>query len=161
MPVDTKHAEGRRPLRFETLDEIWADVQKLAEAERTGTLKRMGNWSLGQTLGHLAKWVNGSFEGFPIRAPWFIRLLLRPRKKAFIYGKMPAGVHLPKVEGGTLWTDTISLDEGLSRYRSALDRLSREVPTQPSPAFGMLTQEEAIAANCRHAELHLSFMMPA
>lgn len=56
VPVDTKKVAGRRMLRFESLDQVIADVDRLVEAERAGRLTRLGNWTLGQTLGHLAAW---------------------------------------------------------------------------------------------------------
>jgi hypothetical protein len=50
-PVDTAKVSGRRLLRFESIDEMMAEVDRLVEAERAGRLKRLGNWTLGQTLG--------------------------------------------------------------------------------------------------------------
>src|SRR5262249_119320 len=119
-----------------------------------------GNWTLGQTLGHLAAWVEYGYTGAPLKPPFFIRWILRLRKRQFLYGPMRAGMKIPRVEGGTLATDPVPLDEGLGRYRRGLERLKAGPPTAPSPVFGMLTQDEAIALNLRHAELHLGFLIP-
>ena len=54
--VATRKVAGRRPLHFETIGEVLAEVNRLADAEREGRLKRLGHWTLGQTLGHLAGW---------------------------------------------------------------------------------------------------------
>jgi hypothetical protein len=52
------------------------------------------------------------------------------------------------------------LDAALPRFRRAMERLKTESPTAPSPLFGLLTREEAVALNLRHAELHLGFLAP-
>jgi hypothetical protein len=54
----------------------------------------------------------------------------------------------------------LSRDDGISRYRAALERLAREAPTQPNVVFGPLTHDQWIKLNLRHAELHLSFCQP-
>jgi hypothetical protein len=158
--VDTGKAAGRRTLRFESIDQVMAEVDRLAAAERAGRLRRLGNWTLGQTLAHLAAWVGYGYTGVPLRVPWFIRWVLWLRKRKFLYGPMRAGVKIPGVEGGTLATDPVPLDEGLSRFRRAMERLKAEAPTAPSPVFGLLTHDEGIALNLRHAELHLGFLIP-
>ena len=62
---------ARSTLRFESLDEVLAEAERLSVAERNGTLVRAGNWTLGQTLGHLATWCRFAFDGYPpeVRAP--------------------------------------------------------------------------------------------
>jgi uncharacterized protein DUF1569 len=158
--VDTGKITGRRVLRFESIDQLLAEVDRLAAAERTGRLKRLGNWTLGQTLGHLATWADFAYTGVPLKPPFFIRWILKFQKNKFIKGPMPAGVKIPNVEGGTLGTAPISLDEGAARYRSVLERLKREAPTLPSPILGKMTHEESIALTLRHGELHLGFFVP-
>jgi hypothetical protein len=155
--VDTGRVTGCRAVRFASLDELLADVERLATAERASTLKRRGNWTLGQALGHLATWGQFAFDGTPLNPPWFIKLILRMRKKRYLNEGMPRGVKIPKVEGGTLGTEPMSLDEGLNRYRAVIDRLRRETPSKPNVIFGPLTHEEWIKLQLRHAELHLSF----
>jgi hypothetical protein len=158
--VDTTKVAGRRVLRFESLDQVLADVERLSEAERAGRLRRLGNWMTGQTIGHLADWAEYSYTGVQLKVPFFIRWILRLRKRKFLYGPMRAGVRIPGVEGGTLATEPLSLDEGLARFRRVLERLKSEAPTALSPIFGRLTHRESIAANLRHAELHLEFLVP-
>ena len=159
-PVDTAKVAGRRVLHFASIDQLTADVDRLAEAERAGRLRRLGNWTLGQALAHLAAWAEYGYTGFPLKVPFFIRWILRLRKRRFVQGPLPAGVRIPRVEGGTLATDVVPPDEALERFRRVMARLKAEPPTVPSPAFGPLTHEEAIAINLRHAELHLGFFVP-
>jgi len=87
-------------------------------------------------------------------------VILRTRKKKYLYEKLPAGVHIPKVEGGTLATEPLPLDEGLNRFRSAWERLRVSPPTKPNVIFGPMSHEEWTQLNLRHAELHLSFLHP-
>jgi len=156
-PVDTSRVTTRRLLHFETVDEMLAEADRLVSAERAGRLTHVGNWTLGRTLGHLATWTEYSYTACPLKVPFFIKWFLRLRKRAFLYGPMRAGVKIPGVPGGTLGTAPVSLDEALPRFRSISERLKTEAPTAPSPVFGMLTHQEAIALNLRHGELHLGF----
>jgi hypothetical protein len=73
---------------------------------------------------------------------------------------MRAGVRIPGVTGGTLAIDPMSLDEGLDRMRRVMERLKAEAPTSLHPLFGPLTHAEWIAMHCRHAEMHLGFLVP-
>ena len=157
--VDTRTVIGRRALRFESIDEMMADVDRLVEAERAGRLRRLGNWTLGQALGHLATWAEYSYAGAPIKAPFFIRWLKRLQKRSFLYGPMRAGIWIPGVQGGTLAAGPMPLDEGLDRMQRVMQRLKSDPPTAASPLLGLLTHEEWIALHLRHAELHLGFQI--
>jgi hypothetical protein len=159
-PVDTAKVSGRRVLRFESIDEMMAEVDRLAEAERAGRLKRLGNWTLGQTLGHLAEWAEYGYTGCPLKVPFFIRWFLQLRKRKFLYEPMRPGMKIPGVAGGTLATEPMPLDEALGRLRKVMERLKTEAPPAPSPALGRLTHDESIAMTLRHAELHLGYMIP-
>lgn len=158
--VDTGKVAGRRILHFDSIDQLLAEIDRLAAAERAGRLKQLGNWTLGQALGHLATWGEFAYTGVPLKPPFFIRWILRFQKKKFLVGPMPAGVRIPRVENGTLGTEPTSLDAGLARYKAVLQRLKSEAPILPSPIFGKMTHEESIALALRHAELHLGFFIP-
>ena len=159
-PVDTGKVAERRILRFESLDQVLAEVERLAEAERAGRLRRLGNWTLGQALGHLASWAEYSYTGAPLKAPFFVKWFLRLRKRKFLYGPMRAGVRIPRVPGGTLGTEPMPLEEAALRLRRVMERLKSEAPTAPNVIFGPLKHEEWIALTLRHAELHLGFHIP-
>ena len=161
VPIETGKVARRRVLRFHSLDEALTEAERLAAAERAGRLTRLGNWTLGQALGHLATWTEFAYTGVPLKPPFFIRWILRFRKRRLIEGPLPAGVKIPNVKGGTLGTERLPLEEGLSRYRRVLERLRVEAPTAPSPIFGRMTHEESIALTLRHSELHLGFFVPA
>lgn len=159
-PVDTAKVTDRRILHFDSIDQPLAEVDRLVEAERVGKLKHVGNWTLGQVLGHLAGWAEYAYTGAPLKVPFFIKWILRLRKNGFLYKPMKPGVRIPGVTGGTLATDPMPLDEALPRYRKVMKRLKTEAPTAPNVIFGHMTHGESIALNLRHAELHLGFMVP-
>jgi hypothetical protein len=160
IPVDTGKVAGRRMLRFESVGEVMAEVDRLVAAERAGRLRRLGNWTLGQTLGHLAAWAGYSYTGTPLRVPFYIRWFLRLKRRKVLYGRMRAGVKIPGVPGGTLATEAVPLEEARGRMRRAMERLASEPPTAPSPILGPLRHEEWVAFHLRHAELHLGFLIP-
>lgn len=157
--VDTANVVGRRVFRFETIDDALADADRLVAAERAGRLRKLGNWTLGQTLGHLAIWAEYSYTGSPLKPPFFIKWMLRLRKRKFLHEPMRPGVKIPGVAGGTLATDPMPLDEALRRLRRVMERLKVEAPTRPNSIFGQMSHDEWIAINLRHAELHLSFFV--
>ncbi len=159
-PVDTGKVAGRRVLRFASIDELMAEVERLAGSERAGRLRRLGNWTLGQALGHLATWTEYGYTGVPLKVPFFVKWIMKGRKQKFLNEPMRAGARIPRVKGGTLATDPIPLDDGLERMRRVMQRLKSEPPTKPSPLFGLLTHDESIAMALRHAEMHLGFFVP-
>lgn len=150
----------RRSLRFNSIDEVAADLAAIAAADRAGTLRAVGNWTPGQVLSHVANWINYAYDGFPLKpAPWPIRMILRLRLKSMLAGRMPAGARIPGVEGGTAGADRVTAEEGIRRLQRALQRLASNEPApHDSPGFGKLTDEQRVLLNLRHAELHLSFL---
>lgn len=156
--VDTGKLANRRKLRFHSIDEVLTDVDKLLAAERAGKLARIGNWSFGQTLGHLAAWAGYCFDGYPIKPPKVIGWILRLRRNRFIHSAMPAGVRIPGTTDGTIGLDPLSTEEGYVRFRRAFERLKSNRLPDRHPFLGKMTHEDWIALNLRHAELHLSFI---
>lgn len=162
MPVDTKSVKDFRKLSFGAPAVMWTEIERLAAAERAGTLRRTGNWTLGQILGHLATWIDFAYDGYPpeLNPPWFIKLILKLQKKRFMRGPLPTGVRIPKVEGGTYGTEPLSLEEGLFRLRKSWERLDEAPPSHPNIIFGPMSHEEWKTVHLRHAELHLGFLLP-
>jgi hypothetical protein len=152
----------RRKLRFESLDELEAEIDRIVAADAEGRLRTTGNWTVGQVFGHLAAWINYGWEGYPFPTPpWFVRFFLKLMRTKYLRDGMPAGVRIPNADGGTYGIERLSTADGAARLRAAIDRLrSGEAARYDSPAFGPMSQEERIALNLRHAELHLSFLHP-
>jgi hypothetical protein len=158
--VDTKTAE-RRKLRFGTVAELEAELARIEAAQRAGTLRTSGNWTAGQILGHIATWLEFGWNGYPpnVKPPAIIKWILKRKKAGYLRDGMPAGVKIPKLEGGTLGREPMEFDAGMRRLRAALEPLKRgEAPPHGSPAFGPLDNAEATQLNLRHAELHLGFL---
>lgn len=152
--------DGARELHFADLDSVAAEMDRIASADRERRVKQLGNWDAGTIFGHLATWIDYSFEGFPpdLNPPWIIRFILRFQKHKFMKGPMPRGVKIPGIKSGTFATEAVPLEEGVRHLRRSLERLKREKPTQRSVLFGELTHDEWIKGTLRHAELHMSYL---
>lgn len=161
--IDTKKVKDRRRLRFESFDEALGDAQSLADADRRGTLRATGNWTLGQTLAHIAFWARAPFDGYPPtpRMPLPLRLLMPLAKNHFLNKGLPTGARIPGIPGGTFGIEPMETDRSLAELRTAFDRMSRDTPVNPNPMLGALSHNDWIKLNLRHAELHQSFFHPA
>ena len=93
MPVNSKTVSGRRDLTFQSLDDIVADAECLVASPKTKTL---GNWPLTQLLTHLSSTVENSIDGFQVKAPLFVRLIVPFLKGRVLCNKMSPGIKLPK-----------------------------------------------------------------
>jgi len=150
----------RRILRFESPAAVLAEVDRIAGAERAGQLKRTGNWTAGQAIGHLAAWIDFGFDGYPVVAPPDLAERARARKPTALREGLRVGFRIPGVEGGTAATEVLEPGDAVGRYRRAFARLQAGTPGFPHPFFGPLTNEEWMMLHLRHAELHLSFLHP-
>lgn len=158
--IDTSQVKDRRPLRFESVEQALADAQALMVAANDGRLRRLGNWSLGQTYGHLAAWINFAFDGYPgVPSPEVVAAA-RERKDTVIQKGMISGVRFSGDANGTWGTDDMLLADGMNRLRNAWARIRRAAPEAEHPLFGDLSHSEWIMLNLRHAELHHGFFIP-
>ncbi|TVQ62987.1 MAG: DUF1569 domain-containing protein [Phycisphaerales bacterium] len=158
--IDSRRVKDRRALRFETFDDAIADARRCAEADRAGTLRRTGNWTTGQILGHLAWWIDGGFDGYDFKTPWIVRVLTRAFKGVLLRRPIGPGMRMPGAPEGTYGVEKMSTEDGLARFVAAAQRLDRECPDRPNPALGPLTHAQWKHLHLRHAELHLSFLHP-
>ena len=156
MPVNTAKVSDRRTLHFERMDQILAEATRLA----AGPYQRRGNWSLGQICDHLARTIQGSLDGLPFTAPWYVRIFARLMKGRWLNGKMPAGFNLPEKAAAHLVGPEPSDAAGLATLRAAIERFQSEPKRAPSPVFGTMSNDDWIKLHCRHSELHLSFLQP-
>ena len=160
--ISTRKVKNRRKLRFESFDDAVRDAEMLAEAERDGTLRPLGNWQLEQAIGHLASWARYPLDGYPPlpEPPWLLRVIAPLFKGRFLNKGLPAGGRIPSIPAGTLATEPLETDRALAELREAFPRLLSQAPTVSNPILGSMTHEEWIKLNLRHAELHLSFFQP-
>ncbi|MDZ4683578.1 MAG: DUF1569 domain-containing protein [Planctomycetaceae bacterium] len=161
MTVRTTKVTGRRRLRFASLDEVLVEAEHLAVIET----RQLGNWSLGQALSHLAAVYEKSIDGTVFRPGLFLRLLVKvagPLLKRWARVGLPAGIRPPAFMFNEVApADRVSIAEGLVAFRGAIGRLKAESKRDFKQCFNLFTREEWDQFHMRHAELHLSFIVPA
>lgn len=155
MAVESKRVEGRRTLAFASFEDVLADAEQLAAAP---AVKTLGNWPLERLLTHLALGINLSIDGLKFTVPWYVRVLGFFLKGRIIKRGMPAGFKLPNDVDA--YPAAASPQVALVILRTAVTRSSVERMTARHPVFGRMTHEEWTQFHLRHAELHLSFVIP-
>ena len=152
--INTKTAP-RRKITYATFDEVVADAERLVAAGAGTT----GNWSVGQILEHIATVIDKEIDGFANRPPLPVRLVGRWfLKKKFLRDGMPSGFQLKGGIAKEILPDETDTQQALEHLRRAGDRMKNHTGGMDHPFFGPLTAEEVLAINCRHAELHMSFV---
>jgi len=152
--INTKNAL-RRDLTFTTLDEVVADAERAVAANATTT----GNWSLGQILEHLAVVMDKTIDGPKNTPPLPIRLIGRWfLKKRFLRNGMSPGFQLKGGIAKEFLPDETDSQQALEHLRQATLRLKNHTDDIRHPFFGPMTHEEYVGINCRHSELHMSFV---
>lgn len=150
----------RRELRFQNLDEVLAEAERLAGGE----VRTTGKHTFGQILEHLALSTDvASGKISPPPPPLFMRLMMKFMKRFIINSKpLTPGVKLPKAGEEFFWPDrAFDVRQALSHLQEATEYYKSNGAIAKHPFFGDLTAQEALELNCRHAALHLSFVHPA
>ncbi len=155
--MTTAIAPTRRDLHFRTLEEVLDDVRLIGSVPR----RTLGRWTDAQIVQHLAIAVDMSFDGYGFRSPFPIRFIARIIKNRILTGRMPSGVRLPRRGASMLPAPEATWDAAVERLERAIGRFTNERPAQPHPVLGRLTTMEYELLHMRHAELHLSFIVPA
>jgi hypothetical protein len=142
----------RRKLTFQTLDEVLADAEQIAGKSP----RALGQWSSGQIFMHLARGLDMAIDGVP-PVPWYVRFVGRTfLKRRFLTQPMQPGWKLP---AGSLQPGETTTEAGLNALRGATRRMKLSPERKPHPVFGELSGDQWVALHCRHAELHLSFLV--
>ena len=155
MPVDTSKVTGRRQLKFNTLDDILADVERMS----LGKVRSLGNWSPGQNLKHLTILMAACLDGIDVKVSFLTRIAVSLMKGRILTKPMSPGLHLPKAAAALLPAET-SWEDGVQGISAALIRMKTEGRRHAHPVLGTLTREQWDQLHCRHCELHLSFLVP-
>jgi hypothetical protein len=151
----------RRNVRFESIDDLAQEIDRLVAAQREGHLVANGNWTPAQILDHLARFMEFSYEGFPFRASWPVRAVSYTAKwiawKPFVNWALRPGFQVPhEALRPDDWAD---FDIATARLRAQVERVRRGEPmTAASPFEGPISHDQWVYAHLRHAELHLSFL---
>ena len=158
MSVNTKAVEGRRELRFQSFDDLQAEIERLAGND----VKMLGNWSLAQMFKHLAAGLNSTIDGSSFKAPFYFKLMAPLMKKKFIHGSIPPGFKIPKeAEAQFLPSDDVETADALGELQAAIERVKSADKFAPHPMFGAISNGDVEQFQLRHAEMHLSFALPA
>lgn len=157
MGIDTTKVTNRRTVHYDHLQELLADAERLTQR----SVQTLGNWSQGQIYKHLAVVMKGALDGIPVKAPWIVRMLIRPFKKRFLSKPMSPGFKLNAQAAAMIVPGETSVQEGLDLLRTVIQRLETEPQRHPSPFLGQLTADEYNQLFMRHAELHMSFIVEA
>ena len=153
----TAPSHQRRIVVYATLQEFLDDVRRLVSSDVT----TVGNWSFAQILEHLARAIDASIDGFSFRAHWLLRTLVAPLiKNRLLTRPMKPGFNLPRRADGYLPPAGIDLDTAREHLETAAARISTTRPAAAHPFLGKLSDREWLALHLRHAELHMSFVVP-
>ena len=154
--LNMSNAPEQRELKFENLDQVVAEAERLASMETRTT----GNHSFGQILRHLALSQNISTgHAQPPRPPLLIRLMMPLMKRMVINDKpLKPGIKLPPKAESFFWAEEeIEVGEALQLLKDSTERYkARRGRWRHIQMFGKLSREQNEQLNCRHAALHLA-----
>ncbi len=154
MTINTKKVQGRRSVRYNSLDEFLEEAKQFSRMD----VQCLGNWSVGQIYKHVAESLDMSIDGtdFKIPAPmrWMFILLM---KKKFLTKSIPPGFS----SDGTYIPDETPTESGLADLKKAIARQKDIAERVPHPAFGNIGRDGWNDFHLRHAELHMSFLIPS
>src|SRR4051812_40749381 len=142
---------GRRTLRYDSLDEVMPDVERLLEGHTT-----VGNWSLAQICRHLAT-VMRRVVDLPASTPHDPSQWVGEERKRQVFdsGMIPEGLPAPPeiVPGETRGEreEAEGLRQAIAYYRASPG------PVIPHRLFGPLTKAEWDRLQLVHVAHHLSF----
>ncbi len=155
--VDTRLISNRRHTHYAELSEVLADAEQVAAAD----VRTLGNWTLAQIFDHLSKSLRVAVDGTDAVFPWPARLFLRPIRGHFFSRPLKPGFRVPsKLEVVLRPRQGLSTEQALRELTESVRRFQSARQLAPHPAFGRLTREEWTQITLRHAELHLSFVVP-
>jgi hypothetical protein len=151
----TTERQPRRTPRFETFDEILADVRALAERPT----RQIGNWSLGQVCQHLGLAMEFSTRAErPFRVPLKLRILGRLARRRVLRDGLPRGFKLP-ADGQALVPEPVSVEDGLATLERGMAALAATGRRVPHPVLGSMNAAQWHQFHLRHAELHLGHIV--
>ncbi len=146
---------GRRALRYDRLDDIMPDVERLLEGHST-----VGQWSLAEICRHLAIVLRRVVDA-PATTPqdpsnW---VTAEQKRQFFETEVVQEGIPAPP---GVVPTEVKSDREEAENLRQAIAHYQASPgPVVPHRRFGPLTRDEWDRFHCIHSAHHLSFAIPA
>jgi len=145
------------------MDDLLAEVDRIAAAAASGKVRSLGNWSPAQVVWHIGKLIELSIDGFPFRyrqgPEWITRLIRFVSWRGLIKLAFRPGFDNPP-EAAVLEPDP-EIDFGVAAnyLREQIRRIERgERMTQASGVEGPYSHDQWVHIHLRHAELHLGFL---
>ncbi|MEL6795510.1 MAG: DUF1569 domain-containing protein [Planctomycetota bacterium] len=159
MSTNTRKA-FRRELIVDSLADLDAELDNVRAAHHAGTLRVSGNWTPGQNLGHLAKWMGWYLDdAFPFTAPGFITFFGTLFRKQIISKPFKPGLRFKPKTGDLGGDPEYSFEEGWDKLQAQLDRVrAGESLACDTPLVGRVTHDEGMRIQLNHCALHLSFL---
>jgi hypothetical protein len=161
--IDTGRVRNRRAVRLQTVEDLRAEVGRVAAAVAASRVRPLGNWSPAQVLWHLGQLIVLSFDGFSWRyrrgPQWLTRLFRFLAWRWLIRLAFRPGFRNPPEAAVLEPAATVSWEEAATHLLRQIERIRRgERMTQESAVEGPYTHEQWVYIHLRHAELHLSFL---
>lgn len=148
----------RRELTFERLDDVVADVQRLAAGRVTTT----GKHGFPRIVRHLAL-TNDMMTGriAAPKPPLLMRLILPLIRSSILNGPIKPGIKLPAAAESVFWSaEDISIEDAIDMLQDSVAHYKKHGPLPVHPIFGKATREQLDRLACKHAAMHLSFVHP-
>jgi hypothetical protein len=163
LAVNTATVTERRQVHLRSLADLLAKVDRIQASAVAGRVRPLGNWTTAQVFHHLAKFVEGSLDGFPFRYPWPLRclswLIGRVSWRWLMRLAFRPGFRNPPVAAAVEPDPAVPLEDAGAYLRHQIGRvLGGERMTQRSPTGEIPSHEQWVECHLRHAELHLSFL---
>ena len=157
-----KEETPKRSLSFDNFQSMLDEANRLNENGYTSH----GNWTLGQSCGHVAEWLRYPMDGFPtppiFLRPifWAIKVTMAKRmakkilNEGFKGGVPTAPESVPKVE-------ELSDAAGIAQLQDVVNRAEQfQGQLLPSPLFGDMDRETWMKVGLLHAAHHLGYLEP-
>lgn len=160
MNIVSPTIRNRRHLRFHDLDDVLHEARRIANARH---VRCLGNWTPGQIFEHLAKSFQSSIRPSTALLPLWMRVIARMLKPFVLRIGLPSGFQIEKTTAIAasefLPDDDIPTQTGLVRLEKVVALLRRTEMTARHNLFGRMTHRDWEMMHCRHAELHLGFVI--
>lgn len=148
----------RRELELGTLDEIVAEVERLA----AGPVNTTGKHDFPSIVRHLAM-THNMMTGRMVapKPPLMMRLILPLIRSSILNGPVKPGIKLPAASEAIFWPhEKIALEDAIAMLKDSVEYYQQHGPLPVHPFFGKATREQQERLTCRHAAMHLSFVHP-
>lgn len=150
----------RRKIRFNSFEQILTDAEKILGSKHVECL---GNWTPGQIFEHLAKSFRSSMHESKAVLPLWRRIIAKIVKPFALRFGLPSGIQIEaasKVAADEfIPRPDVTIEEGFELLKQVLGQLSTESMTARHNLFGHMSSKDWEMMHCRHADLHLSYLL--